>query len=108
MLFCNVPFSNDNNNSNINQSTTSTSTNLARIFQILNQKKEERLIETYALTQTTLEQIFVQLAGEDEDLCNDQQQQQTAIPTNNNTRGRLLSLHKLVFIPMTNRLLRFI
>ena len=72
MLFCNVPFANNN------QSATSMSTSLACIFQILNQKKEERLIETYALTQTTLEQIFVQLAGEDEDLDKDQQHQPAA------------------------------
>ncbi|CAF4720652.1 unnamed protein product, partial [Rotaria sp. Silwood2] len=28
--------------------------------------------ESYSVTQTTLEQIFVQLAGEDEDLSSDQ------------------------------------
>lgn len=60
MLFCNIPFAGQT------QSTT-----LAQIFQILNRKKEEKLIETYALTQTTLEQIFVQLAGEDEDASNE-------------------------------------
>ena len=57
MLFCNIPYA-----SNGQQSTR-----LARIFRILNQKKEGGMIETYALTQTSLEQIFVQLAGEDED-----------------------------------------
>ena len=57
MLFCNIPYA-----SNGQQSTR-----LARIFRILNQKKEGKMIETYALTQTSLEQIFVQLAGEDED-----------------------------------------
>ena len=64
------------------------STNLACIFQILNQKKEEKLIETYALTQTTLEQIFVQLAGKDEDLIDDQQQEQTTQPYNNNNNNK--------------------
>lgn len=57
MLFCNVPFVSDSQRSQ----------NLADIFHVLNRKKEQGLIETYALTQTTLEQIFVQLAGEDED-----------------------------------------
>ena len=56
MLFCTVPFGSATN-----------STSLALIFRILNRKKEEKLIETYSLTQTTLEQLFVQLAGEDED-----------------------------------------
>jgi hypothetical protein len=57
MLFCNVPFA--------------TAHSLARIFQILNRNKEEKSIETYALSQTTLEQIFVQLAGEDEEASAD-------------------------------------
>ena len=51
MLFCTIPFG---------------SSTLAEIFRILNRKKEEKLIETYSLTQTTLEQLFVELAGEDE------------------------------------------
>ena len=63
MLFCNIPFSRAGQSSN--------SMSLGRIFQVLNRKKEERLIETYSLTQTTLEQIFVQLAGEDEESKND-------------------------------------
>ena len=67
MLFCNIPFA-----------SQSQSTTLAQIFQILNQKKEEKLIETYALTQTTLEQIFVQLAGEDEDASNERGKEQNA------------------------------
>jgi hypothetical protein len=61
MLFCNIPYGANNG-----QEATNTSTNLARIFRILNQKKEEKMIETYSLTQTSLEQIFVQLAGEDD------------------------------------------
>lgn len=67
MLFCNIPFA---------AQSQSQSTALAQIFQILNRKKEEKLIETYALTQTTLEQIFVQLAGEDEDATNERQKNQ--------------------------------
>jgi aromatic ring hydroxylase len=66
MLFCNIPFIN-------HQITTNESMNLSKIFQILNRKKEEKLIESYSLSQTTLEQIFVQLAGEDENLSNDQE-----------------------------------
>jgi hypothetical protein len=60
MLFCNIPFANNG------RQATSSSTNLARVFRVLNQKKEGKMIETYSLTQTSLEQIFVQLAGEDE------------------------------------------
>ena len=44
---------------------------MAHIFEILNEKKEQKVIESYSLTQTTLEQIFVQLAGEDEDNSSD-------------------------------------
>jgi len=82
MLFCNVPFSSNN------QSTTTISTSLASIFKILNRNKEERLIETYALTQTTLEQIFVQLAGEDEDLSNDDSQKQVAEQDSDNEQSK--------------------
>ncbi|CAF4425861.1 unnamed protein product, partial [Adineta steineri] len=60
MLFCNIPFSNDNNQMQL-------SFNLGHVFGILNSRKEQKLIESYSVTQTTLEQIFVQLAGEDED-----------------------------------------
>ena len=65
MLFCNIPFA--------RAGQASGSMGLARIFQLLNRKKEEQLIETYSLTQTTLEQIFVQLAGEDEESTNDRE-----------------------------------
>jgi len=56
MLFCNVPYA-----------STNASFNLARVFEILNQRKEQKLIESYSVNQTSLEQIFVQLAGEDEE-----------------------------------------
>ncbi len=68
MLFCNVPFSYSSSN---DENQTRVSFNLARVFQILNTKKEQRVIESYSVTQTTLEQIFVQLAGEDEDISSD-------------------------------------
>ncbi|CAF2594951.1 unnamed protein product [Rotaria sp. Silwood2] len=48
--------------------------NLSRVFEILNARQEQKIIESYSVTQTTLEQIFVQLAGEDEDLSSDQDQ----------------------------------
>ena len=60
MLFCNVPYSCSLPNKEL-------SFNLARMFEILNTRKEQKMIETYSVTQTTLEQIFVQLAGEDEE-----------------------------------------
>lgn len=41
--------------------------NLAHVFQVLNQRKEQKMIESYSVSHTTLEQIFVQLAGEDEE-----------------------------------------
>ena len=34
---------------------------------MLNAQKNQNLIESYSLSQTTLEQIFVRLAGDDED-----------------------------------------
>jgi hypothetical protein len=38
---------------------------LSHIFEWFYKKKEERSIESYSITQTTLEQIFVQVAGEE-------------------------------------------
>lgn len=76
MLFCSIPFA--------NARTSNNSMTLARIFQVLNRKKEEKLIETYSLTQTTLEQIFVQLAGEDEESAKDRErrgeEQRVSVP----------------------------
>lgn len=56
VLFCNVPYV-----------STNSSFNLAHVFETLNQRKEQNLIESYSVTQSSLEQIFVQLAGEDEE-----------------------------------------
>jgi hypothetical protein len=47
---------------------------VGRIFGVLNARKEQRIIESYSVTQTTLEQIFVQLAGEDEEILSSQEQ----------------------------------
>jgi hypothetical protein len=47
---------------------------LAHVFKFFNDKKEQNEIESYSITQTTLEQIFVQLAGEDEDILSDQRE----------------------------------
>ena len=41
------------------------SSNLALVFELLSAKKEQNVIENYSVTQTTLEQIFVRLAGHD-------------------------------------------
>jgi hypothetical protein len=68
MLFCNVPLSYPASNE---PNSTSLPFNLARVFEILNTRKEQKMIESYSVTQTTLEQIFVQLAGEDEDASSD-------------------------------------
>ncbi|CAF4149862.1 unnamed protein product, partial [Rotaria magnacalcarata] len=49
VLFCNAPFT----------------SNLSLVFGELNAKKEQNIIENYSVNQTTLEQIFVRLAGHD-------------------------------------------
>jgi hypothetical protein len=71
MLFCNVPFS---YTSSTEGNQTSLPFNLARVFEILNNRKEQKMIESYSVTQTTLEQIFVQLAGEDEDISSNRKE----------------------------------
>ncbi len=63
MLFCTVPFSTITPSQN---STSAHSMNLAHVFDLFHKKKEEKTIESYSITQTTLEQIFVHLAGEDQ------------------------------------------
>lgn len=69
MLFCNVPFA---NTSSGDRGSARLSYNLAHVFDVLNQRKDRKVIESYSVTQTSLEQIFVQLAGEDEDALSDQ------------------------------------
>ena len=72
VLFCNVPFSSMMSNG---RNPTNSSFNLARVFEVLNARKQQKLIESYSVTQTTLEQIFVQLAGEDEDASSEPTEQ---------------------------------
>jgi hypothetical protein len=55
MLYCNVPIS----------SLTDQHHNLAHVFEFFNDKKKQNEIESYSLTQTSLEQIFVRLVGQD-------------------------------------------
>ncbi|UJR09005.1 hypothetical protein I4U23_013254 [Adineta vaga] len=64
VLFCNLPSTPSSSN---DKNQAQSSFNLGRVFEILNTQKERKVIESYSVTQTTLEQIFVQLAGEDED-----------------------------------------
>ncbi|CAF2146243.1 unnamed protein product [Rotaria magnacalcarata] len=68
MLFCNLPFSYSLTNE---ANARKLPYNLGRVFEVLNQKKEQKIIESYSVSQTTLEQIFVQLAGEDEEAIRD-------------------------------------
>ncbi len=63
MLYCTVPFSSVNRAQNYSWGP---SFNLAHIFDLFHMKKQEKSIESYSITQTTLEQIFVHLAGEDQ------------------------------------------
>ena len=65
MLYCTVPYSPSNPSQ---RATSGRYMSLSRIFEWFNKKKEDRSIETYSITQTTLEQIFVQVAGEDQDV----------------------------------------
>jgi hypothetical protein len=62
MFYCTVPISSTTNS----QNTSTPSYNLAHAFEFFNDKKQKNEIESYSLTQTTLEQIFVRLAGQDE------------------------------------------
>jgi len=63
MLYCTVPFSSINTaQNNINTH----SLHLSHVFDLFHKKKEEKSIESYSITQTTLEQIFIHLAGEDQ------------------------------------------
>jgi len=52
--------------------TTGRFTSLSDLFDWFNKKKEEKSIESYSITQTTLEQIFIQIAGDEEDTNTDE------------------------------------
>jgi hypothetical protein len=64
MLYCTVPFSTSNSSERV---TSAHFMSLSHIFEWFNKKKEEKSIESYSITQTSLEQIFVQVAGEEQD-----------------------------------------
>ena len=64
-FFCNIPF--EASNSHSQHTRTHQQFRLARVFEILNADKESKLIESYSVTQATLEQIFLRLAGEEND-----------------------------------------
>lgn len=69
VLFCNVPFASTTTTSTRSRrNSVALSFNLAHVFKVLNATKEQGIVESYSVTQTTLEQIFVQLAGQDEDV----------------------------------------
>lgn len=68
MLYCNVPLSSPSID---RQQSTKLQYNLADVFRYFNDKKERNEIESYSITQTTLEQIFVRLAGQDEETTPD-------------------------------------
>ena len=64
MLYCNVPYTASTSGE---RSKSGRVVNLAYLFDWFNKKNEEKAFESYAITQTTLEQIFVHVAGEDAD-----------------------------------------
>jgi hypothetical protein len=63
MLYCTVPFSSINTFQN---SASAHPSNVGYLFDLFHKKKEEKSIESYSITQTTLEQIFIHLAGENQ------------------------------------------
>ena len=63
MLYCTVPFTASNTLQRVKSGRVMS---LSRVFEWFNKKKEEKSIESYSITQTTLEQIFVYLAAEDQ------------------------------------------
>jgi hypothetical protein len=63
MLYCNVPISSLTDR----QQSTTLQYNLADVFKFFNKKRDHNEIESYSITQTTLEQIFVRLAGQDQE-----------------------------------------
>ena len=69
MLFCTVPFTASNTSQRV---ISGRFMSLSRIFEWFNKKKEEKSIESYSITQTTLEQIFVQVAGDEQDTHTDE------------------------------------
>ena len=60
MLYCTVP---------IGLTTEQPGHDLVRAFEFFNDKMEQHEIESYTLSQTTLEQIFVRLVDGDQESC---------------------------------------
>ena len=69
MLYCTVPFTKPSATQRV---TSGRSMSLSRVFEWFNKKKEEKSIESYSITQTTLEQIFVQVAGDEPETNTDE------------------------------------
>jgi hypothetical protein len=69
VLFCSVPFSSSNTSQ---RATSGHFMSLSHVFEWFNKKKEEKSIESYSITQTTLEQIFVQVAGDEQEMNTDE------------------------------------
>ena len=65
MLYCNVPYAAPTDASDRPRSARLM--NLAHVFDWFSKKNEEGVFESYSITQTTLEQIFVRVAGEEQD-----------------------------------------
>lgn len=63
MIYCNVPITSLTDR----EQKSTPQYSLAHVFKFFNNKKEQHEIESYSITQTTLEQIFVRLAGQDQD-----------------------------------------
>ena len=63
MLYCNVPIAAATDHQQQNVSAR----HLARMFDFFHDKMEHGDIESYTLSQTTLEQIFVRLVADDDD-----------------------------------------
>ena len=94
-----MPFSLPTNNSGRESSLP----NLPLVFDLLNMKQEQNIIESYSVTQTTLEQIFVRLADHDKDDNNTSTQVVSVSPcpasaTGLNNEGWYFSFRNLVCV----------
>ena len=65
VLFCTVPFT---MHYPARYLTSVSPFDLAYVFELFNQKKKEKAIESYSITQSSLEQIFVRLTAEDQNV----------------------------------------
>lgn len=62
-IFCNVPYSTSDASG---RQRSGRSVNLARVFEWFALKNEEGVFESYSISQTSLEQIFVRVASDEE------------------------------------------